>query len=105
MQGMIPLYTAEGELQDWISEQRMARLDGLGLIRVVRHKKGRVSRCILHQRPGDPRPVKLSDYLGTRYSYLDRLESGHLVWTLRKLNDAELDSVLLQVVKDCSAHA
>src|ERR1019366_1781540 len=59
MQGLIPLYTAEGELQDWISEQRMAHLDDLGLIRIVRHKKGRVSRCILPPRPGaaTPHPV------------------------------------------------
>src|ERR1019366_4573906 len=59
MQGPIPLYTAEGELQDWIGTQRMARLDGLGLIRIVKHKKGRVSRCILLPRPGDPRPICL----------------------------------------------
>lgn len=85
MQGMIPLYSADGELHDWISEQRMARMDRLGLIRVVQHKKGRVSRCILHQRSDDPRPTKLSDYLGTRYSYRERLDTGHMVWTLRKL--------------------
>jgi len=81
----IPLYNADGELQCWLSQQRMARLDGLGLIRIVRHKKGRVSRCILRRRPGDPLPTKLSVYLGTRYSYLERLDSGRLVWTLRKL--------------------
>ena len=85
MQNLIPLYNADGELQCWLSQQRMARLDGLGLIRIVRHKKGRVSRCIMHRRPGDPLPVKLSVYLGTRYSYLERLDSGRLVWTLRKL--------------------
>lgn len=69
MRDLIPLYTADGELHDWISEQRMARLDKLGLIRIVRHKKGKVSRCILHRRPGDPPPTRLSVYLGRRYSY------------------------------------
>lgn len=85
MQDLIPLYNADGELQGLISQQRMARLDGLGLIRIVKHKKGRVSRCILHRRPGDPLPLKLSAYLGTRYSYLERLDCGRVVWTLRKL--------------------
>jgi hypothetical protein len=92
MQGLIPLYTAEGELQDWISEQRMARLDGVGLIRIVKHKKGRVSRCILLRRPGDPLPILLSVYLGTRYSYLERLDCGRLVWTLRKLPQTDAHS-------------
>ncbi len=92
MQDLIPLYSADGELHDWISEQRMARFDRLGLIRVVRHKKGRVSRCILHQRSDDPRPTKLSDYLGTRYSYRERLDTGHMVWTLRKLRQTSAHS-------------
>jgi len=28
----IPLYTADGELADWVSEQRLARLEAAGLI-------------------------------------------------------------------------
>src|SRR3990172_968531 len=89
MHDLIPLYSADGELHDWISEQRMARLEKLGMIRIVKHKKGRVSRCILHRRPGDPQPTKLSVYLGTRYSYLERLDSGRSVWALRKLRSGE----------------
>lgn len=106
MQDLIPLYNADGELHDWISEQRMARLDKLGLIRIVKHKKGRVSRCILHRRPGDPLPMKLSAYLGTRYSYLERLDSGRQVWALRKLcQGGGPPPIFLQVVIDCSHHA
>ena len=106
MQDLIPLYSADGELQDWISEQRMARLDRLGLIRIVKHKKGRVSRCIRHRRPGDPLPTKLSVYLGTRYSYLERLDSGRLVWALRKLREGEgVPAAFLQLITECSTHA
>jgi hypothetical protein len=85
MQNVIPLYTIDGELQDWISEQRMVRLETLGLIRVVRHKKGRVARCILSRGVPDSKPMKLTDYLGTRYSFRERLESGFLCWRLRSL--------------------
>lgn len=99
MQDLIPLYTADGELHDWISEQRMARLEKLGLIRIVRHKKGRVSRCILHRRPGDPAPTKLSVYLGRRYSFREKLDSGRRVWTLRKLrNHEKAPRLVLEVV-------
>ena len=71
----------------------MARLDGLGLIRIVKHKKGRVSRCILLPRTGDPRPIRLLAYLGTRYSYLERLDCGRAVWTLRKLRQTEARTI------------
>jgi len=102
MQPAIPLYAADGELCDWISEQRLARLDRLGLIRIVRHKKGRISRCILHRRPGDPNPVQLSDYRGTRYSYREHLDSGYIAWALRRLGRGdELRPVFLRVVADC----
>ena len=106
MHDLVPLYSADGELQEWISAQRMARLDRVGLIRIVKHKKGRVSRCILHRRPGDPLPTKLSAYLGTRYSYLERLDSGRLVWALRKLREGEgVPSAFLQLITECSNHA
>ena len=100
---LIPLYAADGELCDWISEQRMARLDKLGLIRIVRHKKGRIARCILNRRPGDPKPVRLEDYLGTRYSFREHLDNGFLCWRLRQLGRGdELRPVFLRVVTDCS---
>ena len=96
---LIPLYSADNELHDWITPKRAARLEALGIARVIRHKKGHVNRCILHRRPGDPLPTKLSVYLGTRYSYLERLESGRSVWVLRKLRShEEQPHLVLEVV-------
>ena len=100
--GKIPLYSADNELQDWLTPQRAARLESLGIVRVVRHKKGHVNRCTMRWRSGDPRPSKISDYVGKPYSFRERLESGHVVWALRKLNVTELDLVLLQVVRECA---
>ena len=106
MHDLVPMYSADGELQDWISSQRMARLEKLGLIRIVKHKKGRVSRCILHRRAGDPSPTKLSASLSTRYSYLERLDSGRLVWALRRLREGEgVPAAFLQLITECSSHA
>ena len=85
MHPTIPLYTADRELTDWISKQQAIRLERLALVQAVRHRKGRVARCILRRRPGDPRPVRLSDYLGTRYSFLQRPYNGGQCWRLRRL--------------------
>lgn len=98
----VPLYTSDGEICDWLSEQRMTRLDRLGLIRIVRHKKGRVARCILHRRPDESKPMKPADYLGTRYSFRERLEGGHITWSLKQIGHGdELRSFFLPVVTDC----
>ena len=102
MEQTIPLYTADGELHDWINERQAARLEALGLVLVVKHKKGHVSRCYLRQRPGDPKPIRVADYLGTRYSFRERLESGHECWRLRRLGRGNaLRPAFLTVVAEC----
>lgn len=102
----IPFYSADNELRDWITPKRAERLEAAGIARVVRHKKGYANRCILHRRPGDPRPISLSIYFGTRYSYLERLDSGRLVWALRKLREGEgVPVALLQLITESSTHA
>ena len=102
MQAEIPLYKADGELIDWITPARVERLEKLDLIQIVRHKKGHVSRCILRQRPGDPPPARLTDYIGTRYSFRERLDNSHICWRLRHLGHGqELRPIFLRVVTDC----
>lgn len=87
MSQRIPLYTADGELIDWISPQRLARLESVGLIAsVVMHPKGHVNRAYLYRRPGEGRPVSLSQYMGTRYHYRERLQTGYVCWALRRIS-------------------
>jgi hypothetical protein len=98
----IPLYSSDGELRDWITDERLKRLERLQMIRVVRHKKGHVARCILRARPGDPQPMTPGDYLGTRYSFREHLDNGRMAWSLKKLGHGdELRPIFLQVVSDC----
>ena len=103
MPDRIPLYNAAGELSDWISPQRLARLQSLGLIaRVVRHRKGHVNRAILFRRPGEGRPTEIRIYLGTRYSFREHLDHGYLCWRLRRLGRGdELRPIILAVVAGC----
>ena len=90
MERTIPLYTPDGELCNWITEPHMLRLERLDLITVVRHKKGRVSRCTFRRRPGDPLPVPLAGYLGTRYSFRQHLRDGHYLWTHKRLRPGDV---------------
>jgi hypothetical protein len=102
MPKQIPLYSAGGQLTDWISPAQMERLEKLHLIQVVRHRKGHVSRCMFRRRPGDGRTARLADYIGTRYSFREHLENGHDVWALRRLGRGnELRAIFLQVLTDC----
>ena len=101
---LIPLYSAQGELIEKITEQRLARLEELGQIaRVVRHRKGHVNRAIRTRLACEGRGTELRDYLGTRYSFREHLDSGHVAWSMRKLGDGdELRPVFMQVIADCT---
>lgn len=103
MPKLIPLYYADGELQDKISEEHLTRLHALGLIaRVVRHPKGHVNRAVMFRKADEGHSAELKDYLGTRYSFREHLEGGHIAWTLKQLGHGdELRPVFLQVVSDC----
>ena len=103
MPRLIPLYNADGELQDKISEQRLKRLQALGLIaRVVRHPKGHVNRAVMFRRETEGRGANLTDYAGTRYSFREHLEGGHIAWSLKQLGHGDdLRPVFLQVVTGC----
>ena len=83
---LIPVYQADGSLYAWASEQRFARLQLTGMVaRVVRQRKGHISRAILFLRPGAPKPLSASSMMGTRYSFKESLVHGR-AWDLKHLN-------------------
>ncbi len=111
MNALIPVYHADGSLFAWASEQRFARLQSAGLVaRVVRLRKGRISRAILFLRPGEPKPLSASAATGTRYSFKEPLEHGW-AWDLKHLGGdrdgktyapPQARLAFLQVVADCT---
>lgn len=111
MQPRIALYTADGELKEFISEQRLARLEALGRIaRIVRHRKGHINRAIQVRLPGEGRAMRDTAYMGAAYSYKQALTGGHRCWRLRALGDRasetdlapeEVRPIFLRVVTDC----
>jgi len=92
------------------SEQRFARLQSPGLVaRVVRQRKGRITRAILFLRPGEPKPLSASSVMGPTYSFKESLEHGR-AWELKHLGGTrdgktyappKTRVVFLQVVADC----
>jgi hypothetical protein len=109
MPASIPVYRADGRFYDHVTEGGLARLQAAGLIaRVVRHRKGHINRAILCIRPGEA-PVPRTAYMGTRYSFQERLDHG-LCWDLKRLGGArrgasyapeDVRPVFLQVLTDC----
>ena len=79
---MIPVYRADGEVAYTVTDKQLLRLQRGDRVRIDKHKNGKVRRATLLLRPGDSQPFTLGAY-GTRYSFLQRLESGAGVWTLK----------------------
>ena len=68
-------------------------------------RKGKIRRLNLRPRPDDPTPNCIADYIGTRYSFRERLDNGHIVWSLKKLGEGDkLRPIFRQVVNDCLAN-
>ena len=107
---LIPVYNADGSLYAWASEQRFARLQSAGLVaRVVRRRKGLITRAILFIRPGDPKPMSASSIMGATYSFKESLRHGQ-AWELKHLGGSregktyappKARAAFLQVIADC----
>jgi hypothetical protein len=107
---LIPVYHAGGSLYAHVNEQRLERLQSVGLVaRLVRSRKGQIKRAILFIRPGESKPLAVSSVMGTRYSVKESLEHGR-AWDLKHLGGnhdgktyapPEMRAVFLQVVADC----
>ena len=110
MNTSIPVYRPDGSLYASVNERRFMRLESAGLIsRTVRHRKGQIKRAILFGREEDPTPPQLGAYQGTRYSYMEKLESGRQCWQHKRLtvkdeegSTLDMRRVFLRVVEDCS---
>ncbi len=79
------------------------------MARVVRQRKGRITRAMLFTRPGEPKPLSASSVKGTTYSFKESLEHGP-AWELKHLDGTrdsktyappEMRAAFLQVVADC----
>jgi len=116
MEPNIAVYSCDGELLQWMDEKRLRRLIQCGRVaRVVKNRAGWIKRATLHRMPGEAKPSNIRDYLGTTYSFQQRLGDGHRCYRLRALGDnprserdlapEEVRAIFLRVLLECLAPA
>ena len=80
----IPLYTFEFALIDFVGLRHALHLEREGYAKVIRHRKGMISRVVLYRRACNPRRrTTLRDYVGQAYSFAQPLDDGRRAWIQR----------------------
>ncbi|MCW5982716.1 MAG: hypothetical protein KIT09_31800 [Bryobacteraceae bacterium] len=103
----IPYYAADGtSLGSRTFETAMRLLDG-GHVKPAYGRKGHLKAIFLEQ-PDGGNPVDAQPRTGKRYSFLERLDSGHRDWKHKKLDVRDEDGTFvstrgafLQVMREC----
>jgi hypothetical protein len=107
---LIPFYSYDGSYLDHIAIRRAERLEEMGRVKIVRHRKGHVNRAVLLRSEGEPHDTKVEDYIGQFYSFHQPLPDGHRPWKLRPLQGGRSDSnlapvsvrpIFIRVLLDC----
>jgi hypothetical protein len=103
----IPLYAADGTSLGFRSLEAAKRLIEGGHVKPAYGRKGHLKAIWLRQEDGGS-PVETQPRSGTRYSFLQNLDSGLHCWKLRRVDGRDGDglpvitrNVFLQVVADC----
>jgi hypothetical protein len=103
----IPLYAPDGTSLGFRSPEAAKRLVAGGYVKPAYGRKGHLKAIWLLQQDGG-NPVEAHPPSGTRYSFLQNLDSGNRCWKHRRLDRRDEDGVpvstrgvFLQVLKDC----
>jgi hypothetical protein len=103
----IPLYSADGRCVGWRSREAAEKMVAAGFWKPSHGRKGHLKAVWLGRDDGSS-PVETNARAGTRYSFLQKLESGRRCWKLRPVSGRDDDGesvttrgVFLQVVADC----
>jgi len=102
----IPIYAADGTSLGFRSLEAAKRLIESGYVKPAYGRKGHLKAIWLLQEDGG-NPVETNARSGTRYSFLQNIETGRC-WSLRRLDRRDEDGVpvitrgiFLQVVAEC----
>ena len=102
----IPIYAADGTSLGFRSLDAAKRLIANGYVKPAYGRKGHLKAVWLLQEDGG-NPVETHARGGTRYSFLQNIETGRC-WSLRRLDQRDDDGVpvntrgvFLQVVTEC----
>jgi len=107
---LIPFHSYDGSYIDHIAIRRAERLEEMGRVKVVRHRKGHVNRAVLLCGKDEAHATNVRDYVGQAYSFHQPLPDGHRPWKLRPLQGGRSDvnlapaavrPVFIRVLLDC----
>ncbi len=103
----IPFYGPDGTPLGYRTPEAAQRLVASGYVNPAYGRKGHLKAIFLRREDGSS-PVETHARTGTRYSFLQNLDSGGRCWKLRRVDGRDEDGtpvstrgVFLQVVKDC----
>jgi hypothetical protein len=103
----IPFYAPDGSSMGFRTHEAAKRLIAGGYVKPAYGRKGYLKAIFLNQKDGG-NPVETHPRAGTRYSFLQNLDSGRRCWKLRRVDGRDDDGmsvntrgVFLQVVADC----
>ena len=107
-QKQIPYYASDGTSLDFRSEEAARRLVAGGFVQASYGRKGHL-KAIWSRRQDGGNLVETHARSGTRYSFLQNLDSGSRCWKLRRVGMRDEDgmavstrNVFLQVIADCT---
>lgn len=101
MEKLIPYYDTDGKPRGYRTREAAERLLANEVVTAVYGRKGHIKAIFLRQ-PDGSSAVQRGLPGGSRYSFREHLENGHLTWRLKKLGRGdELRPIFLQVVTDC----
>ena len=105
----VPYYAPDGGSLGFRTMEAAKRLIAGGYVKPAFGRKGHLKAIWLLQQGGG-NPVETHPRSGTRYSFLQNLDSGNRCWKHRKVDGRDDDGVavstrgvFLQVVADCMA--
>jgi hypothetical protein len=103
----IPYYASDGNSLGFRTLEAARRLIVGGYVKPSYGRKGHLKAIWLLQKEGG-NPVETHAQSGTRYSFLQNLDSGSRCWNLRRVDGRDDDGMpvntrgaFLQVLKDC----
>jgi hypothetical protein len=88
----IPLYAADGTSLGLRSIEAANRLIAAGSVKAAHGRKGHLKAIWLRHEDGG-RPAEAQARIGTRYSFLQRLDDGGRCWKFRRLDARDEDGV------------
>ena len=104
----IPYYAPDGSSMGFRTLEAARRLIAGGYVKPAYGRKGHLKAIWLLQQDGG-NPVETHARSGTRYSFLQNLDSGSRCWKLRRVDMRDEDgmavstrNVFLQVIADCT---